>query len=73
MAKLPRLRRSVGRAPYLYYTLTLALMFGKNREKKTTVRVDEKCLAEQRWARFVVPTWPPFYRRPRLACHLCHT
>jgi len=33
-----------------------------------TVRVDEKCLAEQSWARFLVATWPPFYRRPRPAC-----
>ena len=46
-------------APSLHYTLTFALIVEK-KPGKPPVRVEEKCLAEQRWARFVMPTCPPF-------------
>ena len=46
-------------APSLHYTLAFAYKRGKITEKP--VRVAEKYLAKQWWARFVQSTWQPFY------------
>jgi hypothetical protein len=51
----------------LHYTLAFALRLRKN-HGKTSVRVAEKWLAEQRWARFVLSISLPFYGLSVLAC-----
>lgn len=55
--------------PWPGFTLCPSIhIITKDNPGKTTIRVAEKCLAEERWARFVPSTWPPFYGRLRLAC-----
>jgi hypothetical protein len=64
LLKTPYVRGNTARAPSLHCTLALTLQPGNN-HGKTSVRVAEKCLAEQCCARFLLSTWPP-----RLACWL---
>ena len=59
--KPPCLKGSAGRSPSLHYTMAFALPPKKN-HGKTSVRVVEKCLAEQRCARFVVSIGTTIFR-----------